>query len=551
MYINNTMSEYVRKNIELKLQSQPVRQLYVKIEIIDTNDDIINEVSGSAVSGSYNIDSSAAIRRTCSIVFNLEQGYLPNEDSVFWVNKRFQLYVGLKNIETDDIYWFNKGRYAIKDPAISISINEKTVQINGLDKAALYTGDISGQLPYATTIEVEDGAYVHDAVRAIMLDGGESNLLISNTDLQIPYKIESAIGDCRWDVINKLTELFYNYQAFYNLDGYFVFTQKPMYKSDGGIENTIAVNFSKDYYNNSLENKPYNLIISINREVAYSNIKNKIVVYGGVHEDGHQPRYEILVENNNYPNSPYTIEKLNERNTDGTLICRTLVVQDESYVDDGSTEDTVSMILIPKDNYQFETTNYVGYFQIKLPSYYEPDIQNVNNSWGVVNDKQCVYYDVEWDGVVYPNLIPKNYYGNTYYVGNVYILERLRESGDYTEADDTGEPFVCWYNGNSFGIYTNDNTTQTHTVKFTKKETTNHAYSINLCQQRAEQEVYLHQQATDTVTINCLPIYSLDVNDVIYIDDDDSGATGEYVVNNISCGLGAGDTMTINANKLW
>ena len=40
-------------------------------------------------------------------------------------------------------------------------------------------------------------------------------------------------------------------------------------------------------------------------------------------------------------------------------------------------------------------------------------------------------------------------------------------------------------------------------------------------------------------------------NDVIYLDDEVSGTIGEYVVNNISCGLGAGDTMTINANKLW
>jgi hypothetical protein len=558
MYKNSAMTEYARKNMELKLQTRSVRQLYIKIEIIDTNDDVINEVSGSAIGGSYNIDNAAAIRRTCSITFNLEQGYLPDENSVFWINKRFQLYIGLKNIETNEIYWFNKGVYAIKDPAINISISGKTIQINGLDKMALHNGDISGQLSYATSIEVKDGVYVHDAVRAIMLDGGETNLLISNTDLQIPYKIESAIGDVRWDVINKLTELFYNYQAFYDLDGYFVFTQKPMYKSEGDIVNNISIDFSKEYKNNSLESKPYNLIISINREIAYSNIKNKIVVYGGVHEDGYQPRYEILVANHNYPTSPYTIEKLNERNSDNTLICRTLVVQDESYVDDGSVEGVFSTVLIPENSYQFEMARngnktLASFSQIILPSYCEVDIPNVNNSWGVASNKQCVYYDVIWDGTAYSNLTPKHYYGTTYYVGNGAILEAILESGDPYE--DTGEPFVCWYNGVNFGIYIEGNIDvadiKKHTVKFTRKETTNHAYSINLCQQRAEQEVYLHQQATDKVVINCLPIYSLDVNDVIYLNDDISGAIGEYVINNISCGLGAGDTMTINANKLW
>ena len=63
--------------------------------------------------------------------------------------------------------------------------------------------------------------------------------------------------------------------------------------------------------------------------------------------------------------------------------------------------------------------------------------------------------------------------------------------------------------------------------------------------------MYLHQQATDTIQIVCVPIYSLDVNTIIFLNDDKSGANGEYVITNISCGLGVGDTMTITANKLW
>ena len=137
----------------------------------------------------------------------------------------------------------------------------------------------------------------------------------------------------------------------------------------------------------------------------------------------------------------------------------------------------------------------------------------------------------------------------------MWILEQILESGDYTEANDTGEPFVCWYDGKNFGIYIEGNISEAetteHIVKFTRKEITNHAYSFNLCKERAIQEVYLHQQATDTVQIVCVPIYSLDVNTVIYLDDNESGVQGEYVITNISCGLGVSDTMSITANKLW
>ena len=543
------------KNLELKLQTQSKRQRFIKIEILDENNDVVTEVSGTAISGNYNIDSSAAIRRTCSVSFKLEYGYLPSETSPFWINKKFQLYIGLKQFETNQIYWFNKGQYAIKDPTINLSISEKSITINGLDKMALHNGDISGQLYYNTIIETESGAYVHDAIRAIMQDGGEVNLLIANTDLKIPYKIESSIGDTRYTIISELTDLFYNYQVYYNLDGYFVFEEKPAYQSNGNIINDIAINFSKEYINDILETKPYNLIISLNREIAYSNIKNKIVVYGGVHDDGYQPSYEILIESSNYPNSPYAIDKLNEKNSDGTLICRTLVVQDDSYVDDGNTEEVVNTILVQGKEYNVFALETEGYSQINLPSYYTIDI-SLNNAWGIANEKQGLYYDVIFDDVDYTNLIPKKFDDATFYIGNVYILENIYKSGMFTEDDDSGEPFVCWYNNGNCGVYVNNNMTmnqteQKHMVKITKKENTNHAYSINLCKKRAEQEVYLHQQATEKVTITCLPIYSLDVNKVVYLNDSESGAVGEYVVNSISCGLGVGDTMSITLNKLW
>lgn len=428
-------SPYDIQQLELYLQTQSVRQVFVKIEILDQHDNVIDEVSGSAIGGSYNIDSKSAIRRTCSITFNLEKGYLPSADSIFWINKRFKLYIGLKETRTNSVYWFKKGTYAIKDPTISIAINENTISINGLDKMALYNGDIAGQLETAFITEVVDEngekveVYVEEAIEALMKDGGETKLSIAKeTGLVLPYKIESAIGDTRYDIINKFNELFYNYQAYYDLDGYFVFGQKPAYQSNSDFKNKIAMSFSKNVNNDiysSMGNTAYNLLISINRDIAYSNIKNKIIVYGGIHNDGYQPKYELIINNANYSESPYTVDKLDERYSDDSLIYRTLVIQDDIYVDDGVA--------------QSET-----------------------------DDMEVV-----------------------------------------------------------------------------------HAYSINLCKERAIQEAYLHQQATDTVQIVCVPIYSLDVNTVIKIDDEKSGANGEYVITNISCGLGAGDTMSITANKLW
>ena len=504
---NNLLNQEETKRIELKLQTQSVRQLFIKIEIIDENNNIVSEVAGSAMDGSYNIDNSSAIRRTCSITFKLEDGYLPTEDSVFWINKKFKLYIGLKRIENNEIYWFDKGTYAIKDPNINIAISDNTITINGLDKMALHTGDISGQLEDKLIIQAveDDGSqnmiYVEDAIDAVMKDGGETNLLIAKTNLLVPHNIEANIGDVRWDIISKLQELFYNYQAYYNLDGYFVFSAKPIYQSNNEVTNNIAINFSKDaqeYQDYHLVNIPYNLIVSIDREIAYSNVKNKIVVYGGVHSDGYQPSYTIIVNDENYLNSPYTVEKLNETTSDGSRMYRTYVVQDDSY------------------------TNAILDFK-----QYDADDSSTKITYPY---NTCVKY--------------KNNTEDTYYL--CINKNGVNNENASTPNNDTESwQLICTETALNEALTNNNNDVVEEYLSQI------HAYAIQLCQERALQEVYLHQQATDTVSITCLPIYSLDVNQVIYVDDKKSGAVGEYVINSISCGLDAGSTMTINANKLW
>ena len=532
----------INQDIELQLQTSQTRQLFIKIEILDTDNNVINEVSGRAISGQYNIDSSSDVRRTCSVSFNLENGYLPKDDnSIFWLNKKFKLYVGLKAFNNDEPYWFDKGTYAIKDPSVSISVSDKQISIEGLDKAALYNGDIGGQLPYSTLIEVGQGTetpYAHEAIKAIMSDGGETKLAIAKTELQIPYKIESSIGDTRWDLVNKITELFYDYQAYYNLDGYFVFDKKPSFQSNNsGVVNSIAMNFSKNYKNKNLKNIPYNLIISINREIAYSNIKNRIVVYGGVHDDGYQPSAEIIVNDENYKDSPYTVEKLNETYSDGSSMYRIYVVQDDSYVDSviafelydsAKANDalfTYQQCVIYNGGY-YKCINKEGSDNKKTPI--------ANADWEYICNEITLY--AEQNATLF-NL------ENSYAIGDmVYII---------TDSDSNTKAYYQCFKATSGGITVDDRNYWTELKTFNEYMNDIHSYSIELCKKRAEQEVYLHQQATDKVTLITVPIYSLDVNEVIYLEDYDSGAVGEYVISNISCGLSANDTMSITANKLW
>lgn len=456
------------------IQTAPVRYLYVKIEILNEQNKIIGEISGTATNGNYNINGDSTIRRTCDLTFNLEDSYLPeNNNSIFWINKKFKLYIGLGNIRQDKIYWFDKGTYIIKDPNVNITVNSNTVTISGLDKMALYSGDIDGQLTTATMATYESGVTRGNTVKAIMMDGGEKedNIIIEDSAVMketIPYNIESSIGDCTTDVLDKVIDTIANYQYYYDLNGKFNFTSKPI---------------RGDFRNNNIEwdfEQKNNVIISIDRSIDYANIKNRITVWGGVHDDGYQPSYtlELTDSNSDFGDSPFTYDKLGEG------FYRDCVEQCDDYVD---------AVL------DFDDTATEVFYPYNICVKYNDVYYRCNNEEGTTNTKG----------------VPSN---------NTIDWVMICTTDDLSQVS-----------GNDLENYMQQI----------------HAYSIALCRAKANELMFTYYLANDTITITCVPIYSLDVNSVIIINDEVSGAKGLYVVKDISCQLNASGTMTITAHKLW
>ena len=100
--------ETMLSKAKLEVQIQQIRSIYIKIEILNTDDLVIDEVSGECIGGSYNINAEAPIRRTCSVKFKIFDKFLPSEKSVFWINKRFRLFVGITYLKTGEIICFKK-----------------------------------------------------------------------------------------------------------------------------------------------------------------------------------------------------------------------------------------------------------------------------------------------------------------------------------------------------------------------------------------------------------------------------------------------------------
>lgn len=63
--------------------------------------------------------------------------------------------------------------------------------------------------------------------------------------------------------------------------------------------------------------------------------------------------------------------------------------------------------------------------------------------------------------------------------------------------------------------------------------------------------LYQNTSFAETISISSIPIYYLDVNRRITINDKVSGISGDYIVNSISLPLNGQQTMSISASRAY
>ena len=77
-------------------------------------------------------------------------------------------------------------------------------------------------------------------------------------------------------------------------------------------------------------------------------------------------------------------------------------------------------------------------------------------------------------------------------------------------------------------------------------------YSTNAeCLARAEYELWTRSYLAESINIVSVPLFPLDVNQIIYLNNPEVGIVGKYLITNISFDLKPTGTMTIAASRLY
>ena len=73
---------------------------------------------------------------------------------------------------------------------------------------------------------------------------------------------------------------------------------------------------------------------------------------------------------------------------------------------------------------------------------------------------------------------------------------------------------------------------------------------FNSCYEHVKQILQDYTDYNESITITCLPIYHLEPNTRIHVEDAESGIYGDYIINTLSYTLGNAGTMSISAKKV-
>ena len=562
--------------LEYNLSKQNTRIKYFKIVLLNYRFQNVGELTGDTIeSPSFTIDANSDIRRTCSITFTpRDSSFDISQGNKIWLDKYVQVFVGQKDMRTNKIEYTNMGIYLINNPQRVYSVTDNTLTIQGIDLMAKLTGLRNGNLqgiPYL----IPQGSNVRVAIIACLEIAGFTKYVVDECEIDVPNDIKVDVGGTIYQLLVKLRDILPNYQMYFDVDGVFHYNLIP-----SGHNEQIMVD--DDIWSVNL--------IDYQKSTDFESLKNSIEVFGKTHDIKNYGG-QATVEEDTYKISLSGISKLN-RNTkigfntsvDLGSTKKLSVTMSKNKIDNSgnvTTETKTETYPIRTEKgvvptFKDENTYYVVKFVYGTDHWEFTNVQQVENpNRAVINDNTYIVTDSSisdyTDGMTYTFRTPmtgcENVYMPYFQINSLKKIEihntvKLRNDTTYTlkyfEASEydqekyfqfMGEvtPYAQIKEENPYSPYYVGGSVGEIRIVLSGGEYDN-IYTSDLAFERAKWELYQRCRLLDNVTLNCVPIYWLDVNWLVEITLPNKYGTKEkelYIIKSININGGLSSTQSI------
>ena len=252
------------------LKQQYIKK-YIRLELLDFQYNIVDELSGNMTKCSINVDSNSDLRRSCDLGFVVTTSTFDiKAGSKIFLDKMVRPYVGYENMRTGEIQWYNQGIYLVNNPQWSYNASTNEISMQALDLMSKLTGLRNGNLEGIPTKITKDENVREAIIKTIELGGFtkyicEECKTNDGTIVPVPYDIEIDVGGTIYDILTGLRDIMPNYQIYFDINGVFHYEPIPLAYDD-------PVLIDDDLFNN--------LLISENINTDFESVKNYVEVLG-------------------------------------------------------------------------------------------------------------------------------------------------------------------------------------------------------------------------------------------------------------------------------
>lgn len=346
-----TKTEFNMTTLDKEIAIQPYRELFTRINVLDLNMDVIDELSGYVTNGSFTIDANADIRRTCRLelvvndsTFNIEAG------SDIWLDRYIQPYIGIRHIATQEIVWYNLGVYLINKPSLSYSANERKMEFEGVDLMSKLTGLRNGTLQAMTT-KIEAGAEMENVLKSTISQLGGFKKYVIECEKEIPYDITIDVGGTVYELLSKIRDIYPNYEMFFDVNGTFIFQKIPSEVSD-----PIMID----------DNLWKHIVISENVDINFEDVKNKITVLGKS-LDPDEYGGDAVIDSNAYKITLEGKTKVEENETIG-FVANSILATPKLTINNGTSNIETGIAIVNEDGKAATIPEAGEYYVVKKRS---------------------------------------------------------------------------------------------------------------------------------------------------------------------------------------
>ena len=458
-----------------------------------------------------------------------------------------------------------------------------------------YTSTTSGVQYGATT----DKEQVDEALAAGTIDSyteykSGQDVGYIYTDFIYPGELIGDAGNSVCDILDKIKSALGNYEYFYDLDGNFIFQEIKNYLNTSKSTTDLNNMEQNDYLIDITKGKSVYtfddsfLISSYSNAPQYSMIKNDYIVWG-MREDAttgatYPIRYHLAIDTKPQTGNTYKVFFYDDPDDGIRKAKRPIQFSTRDGFPSQGAEDTFYLALDTNTVYKWDTEqNTYVMFATRAKDITTTDWRtelylsgaqaegfslDTNNYYAELNNEWPKMYDIE-NGEFYeeyekdPSSLDYflDFIDSSAAIGELSISNIGKRSKIVVDEDincifEREIPNLVMIDASQDSAIVTEQREEAQRKGQDYIQVTGAIYNLlatggtqNSAFERVKELIYQYTSYNESITLQCLPIYYLDVNQRITVNDSKSNIYGDYMINSISIPLNISSMMTISATR--